>query len=83
MLLIKNSPARYELRTNGPLTTNRNPILEPTVSQCLNFSGVTYSITFKCRFVGCMYCPSVTQSTPLSRKSETKISIITITSVNR
>lgn len=69
ILLMKSSPARYELRTRGPLATYKNPNSIPTVSQCLNLAGVTYSTTFKCFFVGCMYCPKVTQSTPLSRKS--------------
>lgn len=70
MLLMKYSPARYELRTSGPLAVYKNPSSVPISSHCLNLAGVTYSTTFKCLFVGCMYCPNVTQSTPLSRKSE-------------
>ena len=41
----------------------------PIFSQWANFSGVTYSMTFRCLLVGCMYWPRVKQSTPTSRRS--------------
>ena len=69
MFLIKNSPALYELLTNGPDAVYKNPAFFPNCSQWANFSGVTYSTTLRCLLVGCIYCPNVKQSTPASRRS--------------
>ena len=56
----------YELLTIGPDATYRNPIPSAISLYASNASGVTYSATGRCRFVGRMYCPNVTTSTPAS-----------------
>lgn len=66
---INASPALYELRTNGPLAQYRNPISSARCRHLSNTAGATYSWTFMCRFVGCMYCPNVTTSTSILRSS--------------
>ncbi len=40
-------PALYDDLTSGPLAVYANPNSFPIFSQCLNFSGVTYSFTWK------------------------------------
>lgn len=42
-----NQPALYEDLTRGPLAVYAKPSLPPISSQYLNFSGVTYSFTYR------------------------------------
>lgn len=82
MLVMKNSPALYELLTSGPLAVYKNPNSFPRFPQWSNFSGVTYSMTLRWRVVGCMYWPNVKQSTPTERRSCIVCSICSSVSPN-
>lgn len=72
---MKASPALYEDLTRGPLAQYRNPKSRARTRHCSNTSGVTYSSTFMCRFVGRMYWPNVTTSTSTLRSSEKRLVI--------
>ena len=73
---MKNSPALYEERTNGPDATYRNPTTSsPNVFQNANFSGVTYAFTSRWFEVGRRYCPRVKMSTPAALQSRIAVSI--------
>ena len=43
----KNSPALYDERTSGPLAVYRKPSASARVRHMSNFSGLTYSFTWR------------------------------------
>src|SRR5438270_8287509 len=60
--------AIYELRTNGPAKTARNPNASPIDAYSSKTDGWTYSTTSSFSRFGCRYCPIVKISHPESSR---------------